>query len=145
MSKRTPIRVEDPTLNWLNTSRKVNSRLWFANNRELEDHNLGYLGKYAEKHELVLYAFAWQGNHHHSVARFPESNRAAFFQDFNARCAEGLRYYVPEYEGGLVFAREYSAEALPDDASVTILHVRPVKIWTISSSNLGAGYLGFWF
>jgi hypothetical protein len=118
MAKHTPIRVEDPTLNWLNTSRTVNSRLWFVNNRELEDHCLGYLGKYAEKHELVLYAFAWQGNHHHSVARFPGSNRAAFFQDFNARCAEGLRYYVPEYEGGPVFAREYSTEALPSDASV---------------------------
>ena len=34
MAKASLIRVEDPTLNLLNTSRTVNSRLWFAKNRE---------------------------------------------------------------------------------------------------------------
>lgn len=118
MSPISPIRVEDPTLKWLNTSRTVNSALWFVNNKPLEEHNLGYLGKYAESHEIELYAFAWQGNHHHCVARFPNCNRAAFYRDFNARCAESLRYHVPEYQGGPVFAREYSTEALPSDADV---------------------------
>ena len=118
MAKNTPIRVEDPALKWLGTSRTVNSLLWFVNNQELEEHNLGYLGKYAEKYNVELYAFIWQGNHHHAVACYPNCNRSDFYRDLNARCAESLRYYVPEFEGGPVFARKYSAEALPRNEDI---------------------------
>lgn len=118
MARYSPIRVEDPALKWLGTSRTVNSLLWFVNNKDLEEHNLGYLGKYVEKYEVEAYAFVWQGNHHHLVARFPNCNRADFYRDLNARYAESLRYFVPEFPGGPVFARKYSAEALPIDADV---------------------------
>lgn len=118
MPSNGPIRIEDPVLKWLGTSRTVNSLLWFVNNQQLEEHNLGYLAKYVEKYEVELYAFVWQGNHHQQVASFPNCNRAAFYRDFNARVAESLRYYVPEFPGGPVFARKYSIEALPLDADI---------------------------
>jgi REP element-mobilizing transposase RayT len=98
---------------WLCTARTINSRLWFVNNQKLENRILGYLAKYQEKYGAVIYAFTIQGNHYHLLAQFPNSNRAAFFRDFNARIAESVRYCVTQFEGGPLFDRRYTHQALP--------------------------------
>ena len=113
-----PLRIECADYCSFVTSRTVNSRLWFVNNNKLEQHTLTFLAHYREKHRVELHAFVLMGNHHHEVARFPELNRSSFYRDFNARIAEGVRYFVEEFEGGSVFERRYSEQALPLDGDV---------------------------
>ena len=108
-----PLRIECADYWSLVTSRTVNSRLWFVGNPKLEKHCLSYLARYREKHEAELYAFCLMGNHHHEVALFPNLNRSQFYRDLNARIAEGVRFFVDEFEGGAVFERRYSEQALP--------------------------------
>ena len=108
-----PLRVEDSEHVQLSTSRTINSVLWFVNNKALENHILAYLAKYVQKHSVELYAFVIVGNHYHIEAEFPCGNRAAFFRDFNARFAEAVRYKVPEFLGGPLFARRFTPQALP--------------------------------
>ena len=108
-----PLRVETPEFVCFNTSRTINSALWFINNEKLEHHTLGYLAKYKEKHQIKLYSFVIQGSHDHKCAQFPLANRAGFERDFKARIAEGVRKYVPQFLGGPVFERRYTTQILP--------------------------------
>ncbi len=108
-----PLRYEDSETICLCTTKTINSLLWFVNNKKLENRILGYLAKYQNKYGVILYAFNIQGNHIHLVAQFPNNNRAAFFKDFNARVAEAVRYCVPEFEGGPLWGRRYTSQALP--------------------------------
>ena len=95
------------------TTRSRNSRLWLVNNQLLEDVILGYAARYRERREVKLYALAIEGNHIHGVANFPLGNRRDFMRDFNAQVACAVQRYVPEYEGGGLWASRYSAEMLP--------------------------------
>lgn len=108
-----PLRIECGDFASFITSRTINSRLWFVNNQRLETTCLTHLARYVEKYRVELYAFVLMGNHHHEVARFPKLNRSSFYRDFNARLAEGVRYHVMEFEGGPLFERRYSEQALP--------------------------------
>lgn len=121
MAKKTqsqPLRIESADVWSFVTSRTVNSRLWFVNDNPLEQHFLTYLARYREIHNVELYSFVIMGNHHHEVVRFPQLNRACFYRDFNARIAEGVRNLVEEFEGGPVFERRYSEQALPLEGDV---------------------------
>ena len=113
-----PIRLEQPHLACLCTSKTVNSALWFVNNPKLEERILAYLAKYQEKYGVILYAFVLQGNHYHINAKFPRCNRAAFFRDFNARIAEAVREFVPAFLGGPLMERRFTAQFLPLDCDV---------------------------
>ena len=113
-----PTRVEETDHAQLSTSKTVNSALWFVNNKALENHILAYLAKYVQKYSVELYAFVIVGNHYHMIAEFPLGNRADFFRDFNARFAEAVRYKVPEFLGGPLFARRYTPQILPLDEDV---------------------------
>lgn len=115
MGQSQPLRIENPRLGSFGTSKTINGRLWFVNNRPLEERILGYLAKYREKHEVTLYAFVLQGNHSHVTAQFPKCNRAAFYRDLNARTAEAVRKEVPEFLGGPLFKRRYCEQALPTE------------------------------
>ena len=95
------------------TTRSRNSELWFVNNEKLERAVLGYLAKYAETREATLYAFAIEGNHNQSPARFPKENRADFMRDFNSSVARTVPRYCPKHKGGQFWHRRYSAEFLP--------------------------------
>ncbi len=108
-----PIRIETPQHACFITSRTINGALWFINNEPLENHIRAYLAKYAAKYKVLLYNASFQGNHLHLVARFPKANRAAFMRDFNARVAEGVRKYVPNFRGGPLFERRYTVNVLP--------------------------------
>jgi hypothetical protein len=108
-----PIRVETPQFVTLITMRTINGALWFVNNAALEDHVRAYLAKYCSKYDVLLYNVSFQGNHLHLEAQFPHANRAACMRDFNARVAEGVRKYVPEYPGGPLFERRYTVNVLP--------------------------------
>ena len=108
-----PLRIESPDYGSFGTSRCINSRLWFVNNKPLEGRILGYLAKYKEEYKTNLYAYVNSGNHNHLVARFPGYNRGGFYRDLNARTAEAVRALVPEFEGGPLFERRYSEQALP--------------------------------
>lgn len=108
-----PLRIESAEFASFGTARTMNSRLWFVNNDRLEHRILGKLAQYANKYNVVLYAFVMQGNHFHLESQFPETNRACFYRDFNARVAEAVRDCVRNYPGGALFARRYSEQALP--------------------------------
>ena len=108
-----PLRIESGDFASFITSRTVNSRLWFVNNQRIERLCLTNLARYGEKYGAELYAFVLMGNHHHQVARFPNRNRSSFYRDFNARLAEGVRNFVEEFEGGPLFERRFSEQALP--------------------------------
>lgn len=118
MSQSQPLRIESSKFYSFATSRAINSRLWFVNNSRLERSILGNLAKYSGKHEVELYGFNIQGNHYHVLSRFPQANRAAFYRDFNARTAECVRRFVPSFEGGPLFERRYSEQALPTDSDL---------------------------
>lgn len=113
MSQSQPLRIENPELWSFGTAKTQNAKLWFVNNRGLEEQALAYLAKYQEKYDVELYAKVFQGNHFHLVSRFPSCNRAQFYRDYNARLAEGVRRHVSNFEGGSLFQRRYSEQALP--------------------------------
>ena len=113
-----PLRIESIEYPQLITSRTINSKLWFVNNKALEYRVNGYLAKYQAKYSVQLYAHAIVGNHYHLVARFPKGNRSQFFRDFNARFAEAVRYYVPEFEGGPLFENRFTPQVLPLEADL---------------------------
>jgi len=115
MSQSQPLRIEDPNLWSFGTARTQNSKLWFVNNKNLEQHCLAYLAKYQEKYGVEIYAKVFQGNHFHLVSRFPGCNRSLFYRDYNARMAEGVRRHVATFEGGTLFERRYSEQALPSN------------------------------
>ena len=110
-----PLRVETPQHSVLITVRTINSRLWFINNKALEHYILGYLAKYQQKYNVIVYALSIQGNHIHIIARFPKANMASFMRDLNARIAAGVAFHVREFLGGPLFERRYSSQILPLD------------------------------
>ena len=148
MAKQSqPLRIENPRVGSFGTARTINSVLWFVNNRPLEERILGYLARYQEKHQVPLYAFVFQGNHYHVNALFPNSNRAAFYRDFNARSAEAVRALVPEFPGGPLFERRYSEQALPrqEDIEESFFYcaLQPVHAGLVKDSLEYPGYNSF--
>ena len=112
-----------PRIEWKNeasflTTRSRNSRLWFVNNRVLEDAILGYAARYSKRYSVKLYALAIEGNHIQAPAHFPLANRADFMRDFNSTVARAVPRYTPEYEGGIFWGRRYSAELVPAAADI---------------------------
>ena len=118
MSQSQPLRVEDSSVASFITSKTTNAQLLFVNNKKLENRILGYMAKYQEQLGAIFYAINIQGNHIHEASEFPNKNRALFMQHTNARAAEGVRFYVPGFKGGNVFARRYSQQDIIDDASL---------------------------
>lgn len=106
-------RVESRDMASFLTTRTRNSELWFVNNEKLEDGILGYAAKYATRYGVKLYGLAIEGNHIQGPALFPNGNRADFMRDFNASVARAVPYYTPQYPGGRLWGRRYSAEFLP--------------------------------
>lgn len=139
--------METPDIASLGTSRTINSLLWFVNNPILTDNMLGYLAKYQDKHQVKLYAFNIQGNHYHLNAQFPNSNRSAFYRDFNARTAEAVRIDVHQFPGGPVFARRFSAQVLllPEDVEDYFFYcaLQPVQAGLCARLSDYPGYNSF--
>lgn len=100
------------------TTRARNSELWFVNNADLEHAILGYLAKYAKRYNVLLYAFAIEGNHTQSPAHFPKLNRASFMRDLNSSIARAVPRHTPEYPGGRFWGRRYSQEFVPGDEDI---------------------------
>ena len=94
MPQSQPLRIENPHFGSFGTCRTIQSRLWFINNPRLEDRCLGYLAKYRQKYGAKLYGFVFSGSHFHALMQFPDSNRASFYRDLNARAAEAVRRHV---------------------------------------------------
>jgi len=114
-----PIRVECSERFQHITTRTAGSRLWFVNNKKLEERILAFLGFYQEKYTVELISFKLMGNHYHLIARFPNKNRAHFMRDFNARIAEAVRILVPTYDhSGSFWQKRYSCQALVTDDAV---------------------------
>lgn len=142
-----PLRIEDPRFSSFTTSRTQQSRLWFVNNRGLEERILGYGAKYQQKYQVTLYAFVFSGDHVHTASHFPGSNRACFFRDLNARTAEAVRALVPEYRGGSLFGRRYSAELMlsAEDIEDRFFYcaLQPVKVGLAAHIRDYPGYNSF--
>ncbi len=98
--------------------RTRNSRLWFVNNKNLEDTILGYVAKYTIKYEVKLYALALEGNHMHNVSKFPKANRADFTRESHSMIADAVKRNCSNYEPGSLWHRRYSSEFLPDADSI---------------------------
>jgi hypothetical protein len=111
-------RIECTKVASFQTTRARNSELWFVNNPELEYSILGYAARYSTRYEVKLYALAIEGNHIQKVAHFPNANRAQFMRDFNSSVARAVARHQPNYPGGRLWARRYSAEYLPGDADI---------------------------
>ena len=106
-------RIESREVASFCTIRSRNSRLWLIRNPALEEAILGYLAKYGARYGVELYAFAIEGNHLHSLARYPGANRAAFKRDLNSSVARAVPRYVKDYEGGRFWGCRYSSEFVP--------------------------------
>jgi REP element-mobilizing transposase RayT len=109
---------ENPNLCFFGTTRTQNSRLWFINNPKLEQRILAYLARYQELYGVTIYAFVIMGNHYHLLAKFPRSNKAAFFQAFNAIIAKLTNHYVDAFEGGRLWARRVRVQAVPRNEDI---------------------------
>ena len=113
------LRLENGEWVYLITSRTLHSRLWFVNNKALEEAILGYLAKCQKEYGATFYAFILMGNHYHLVASFPKRNRADFMRSFNSMLQALVKRHVSGFKGGQLHARRYSAEVLPNDEDVT--------------------------
>jgi len=106
-------RIEPSDKSSFLTSRCRNSKLWFANNRPVEEAILGYAAKFKLRYDVKLYALAIEGSHIQAPADFPLRNRAKFMQDFNSNVARCIPRYTSHYPGGRLFERRYSSEFMP--------------------------------
>ena len=93
-----PLRSEDKDAISFITNRTIGSRLWFINNKSLEDSILSYLAKYQKIYQVKLYALILMGNHYHLIAQFPNCNKSAFMQSFNSIIAK----LVPEHVASFI-------------------------------------------
>ena len=147
MHQSQPLRYEDNSVTSFITSRTINSRLWFVNNKTLENRILGYLAKYVEKYKVVLYGANMQGNHVHLAAYFPINKRSEFMRDLNARTAEAVRYTVEEFPGGPLFERRYSVQAVLEEGDVEdrffYCALQPVKAGLCQKISDYPGYNSF--
>ena len=100
------------------TTRTRNSELWFANNPQVEEFTLGLLAKLIDRYRIKLYAFSLEGSHHHEPAHFPYENRADFTRDFNSGIARAVDRFTPNYPGGRLWGRRYSAEIIASDRDI---------------------------
>ena len=108
-----PLSYEAKDTVFLITSRTIGSRLWFLNNRALEEAILGYLAKYQEVYGVILHGFVMMGNHYHLLAKFPEANRAKFMRAFNSIFAKLVTRHVSRFDQGKLWARRYSFQSVP--------------------------------
>jgi hypothetical protein len=111
-------RIECEEIASFQTTRTRNSELWFVNNPELEKAILGYAARHSTRYEAKIYALAIEGNHIQNVSVFPKANRSHFMRDFNSSVARAVPRYQPDYPGGPLWARRYSAEHLPGDDDI---------------------------
>lgn len=111
-------RIEHPEYAAFTTVRSRNSELWLANNRAVERAALGYIAKYSNKYQVILYALALEGSHVHTCSQYPLSNRAQFCRDVNSSIARAVARLTPEYPGGRLWARRYSSEVVPSHEDI---------------------------
>ena len=112
------LRIEDKKRVGLITTRTQNSRLWFVQNKKLENRILTALAKYQELREVILYAFVLMGNHYHDLAKFMKMNRAAFCRDLNAEIARQTQRCAKGAEPGRIWAKRYAEQELPRNEDI---------------------------
>lgn len=137
-------RIETDMYVNLLTTRTRNAQLWFIRNKKLEEAILGYLAKFQNRYDVILYAAAIQGNHIHLEASFPKKNRAAFMRDLNASVARAVNKFCDQYPGGTLWGRRYSNEFLgvADDVENKFFYVVLQAVQDGLSSTIG-GYEGY--
>ncbi len=112
-----PLRIECSEKIFFITTRTVESRLWFVNDKIIERLVLAYLAKYQKMYGVAIYAFCLMGNHYHLIAKFPNKNKAKFMRSFNAIFAKVVKEKVPNFQGKL-WARRYADQVLPNNEDV---------------------------
>ncbi|RME59322.1 MAG: hypothetical protein D6780_05250 [Candidatus Dadabacteria bacterium] len=113
-----PIKVETVTFKNFLTVKLRDGEMWFANDRDLQEIFLGYVAKYQNKYNVVIYGIAIEGNHYHILAHFPEGNRASFMRALGSRIAKTIKKKRGEVRKGSVFESRYDCRYLVDDSSV---------------------------
>lgn len=109
-----PLSIEDKDTCFLITKRTKGSRLWFVNNRKLEDRVLAHLAKYCEDYGALLFAFVLMGNHYHAIIRFPRENRADFLQAFDAIIVSHVKRHVSGFEDHKLWDGPPRCQPLPN-------------------------------
>ena len=97
------ISYEDPNKVFFITAKTQHAKLWFINNRKLHERMRAYLAKYQEELGVIIHGFIIMGNHYHLLARFPNSNKAAFKRNFHSVIAGLTLAHVELYEGGTLW------------------------------------------
>ena len=143
-----PLRIEDEHTTSLITTRTRGSALWFVRSPKFEERVLAYLAKYQAIYGAIIYAFVFQGNHYHLVARFPRHNRALFMRDLNSIAARLTKIHIHDYDGGTLWARRYSEQALPRDEDIEeyffYCALQPVKAGLCSRPSAYKSYNSFY-
>ena len=137
INMETNIRIRDLSVEYYNrsvliTNRTIGSRLWFVNNKKLENEILGYLAKYVQVYEVVLEAFTVMGNHYHLIGKFPKGNRSDFVRSFNSIVARLTSKYVKNFKDGKLWARRSKVHVFdsPDDVEKWFYYVILNPIYT---------------
>ncbi len=137
-------RIEVSDIASFSTIRTRNSELWLINNNKLENVILGNLAKFTTKHKVKLFGFAIEGSHLHGLAEYPECNRAAFKRDLNSMVAKSVAKHAPNYPGGRLWARRYSAEHTPeaDDIEEKFFYIalQPIQDGLVDKLSEYPGY-----
>jgi REP element-mobilizing transposase RayT len=137
-------RIETDEYANLITSRTRDSRLWFANNEQLEERIIGLTAKYTTRHEITLYGFALEGNHIHLVTHITKNNRGDFLRDLKSTIAKSVPKLTPTYLGGGVWDRRFSNEFIADDATLEeyffYVALQPIKDGLVDKISDYPGY-----
>jgi hypothetical protein len=137
-------RIETDEYANLITSRTRDSRLWFANNEQLEERIIGLTAKYTTRHEITLYGFALEGNHIHLVTHITKNNRGDFLRDLKSTIAKSVPKLTPTYLGGGVWDRRFSNEFIADEATLEeyffYVALQPIKDGLVDKISDYPGY-----
>ncbi len=139
--------IENPNHAFFITTRTLNSRLWFVNNRDLERMVLAHLAKFQQAYQVVIYGFVMMGNHYHLLAAFPLGNKAAFLRDFNSIFAKLTSSRVSAHPGGKLWARRARSQLVPNPEDVKnwffYLSLNPVSSGLVDRISDYAPYNSF--
>lgn len=124
-----PLRNSDPSLIHLITLRTIDAALWTAPSREINGIIGGVLARYQEILGIVIYCYAFLGNHYHILVKAPRSNLDEFEENVNREIARRLNRHFSRR--GKFWSERYNDRIVltETDALAAFLYViaNPVK------------------
>jgi putative transposase len=134
-----PLRHQDPDGIYFLTNRCTDQKYLMKASEDVNRIILGLLAKYADKHDIEIFAFVFMFNHYHMLARSQALKMHLFMKDFQGQLARKLNHL--RRRTGSFWQDRYTAtrvlddEALVDKLKYTICNpcesnlVRHPKLW----------------